>query len=66
MPKTERRKPHPLMNQSAAARLIGVSRPTVVAMIARKELDAEVHAGLLLVTRASAEKAKAAREAAAA
>lgn len=66
MPKTSPRKASDLMNQSAAARRIGVSRPTVVAMIARGELAAEVHAGMLLVTRVSVEKARRAREAAAA
>lgn len=66
MAKTRKRKAHaplPLMNQSAAARLIGVSRPTVVAMVARGELDSEQHAGFLLVTRESAERAKAKRDA---
>lgn len=58
MPKTKKRKTSNLLNQSQAAAIIGVSRPTIPAMVAKGELDAELHGGFLLVTRASVEAAR--------
>lgn len=58
MSKTKKRKTSNLLNQSQAAAIIGVSRPTIPAMVARGELEAELHGGFLLVTLASAEAAR--------
>lgn len=63
MPRNRKRKPLDLMNQTQAAALIGVSRPTIPAMVARGELVGEVHGGFLLISRASAEAARDQREA---
>lgn len=63
MPRNRKRKPLELMNQTQAAELIGVSRPTIPAMVARGELEGEVHGGFLLITRTSAEAARERREA---
>lgn len=50
-----------LMKQASAARYIGVHRQYIPVMIGRGELDAEDVDGVPYVTRASAERAKAAR-----
>jgi excisionase family DNA binding protein len=64
MPKTKKRKPSNLLNQSQAAAIIGVSRPTIPAMVAKGELEGEMQGGFLLITKASAERARDARAAA--
>lgn len=58
MRKIKKRKPSNLLNQSQAAVVVGVSRPTIPAMVARGELDGEMHGGFLFVTRESAEAAR--------
>jgi len=60
MPKRTKRKPD-LLNQTSAAKIIGVARQSVAGMIARGELDAVTVAGLVFVTRASAERVAADR-----
>jgi hypothetical protein len=52
-----------LVNQAEAARIIGVARQSIPGMIARRELDSEAVAGLVFVTRVSAERVAAEREA---
>lgn len=52
-----------LMKQAAAARLIGVSKQYVPVMIGRGELEAEMVDGVPFIVRASAERAKAERDA---
>lgn len=62
MSKAEKRNPFDLLSQSDAARVVGVSRPTIPAMVARGELDGEMIGTRLHVTRVSAERAKRVRE----
>jgi excisionase family DNA binding protein len=52
-----------LMRGQDAARLIGVSRPTVVAMVAREEIRGQMVGNLLFVHREDAERVAAEREA---
>jgi excisionase family DNA binding protein len=52
MPK--QRKLSDLIRATDAARILGVSRPTVLAMVARHELAAAVVGGLTFVSRADA------------
>lgn len=63
MPKTPKRNPRELVNKTTAAKIVGCSRPTVEAMLARQELESETVAGMQLIVRASAEKARRRREA---
>lgn len=58
MPKPKKRKPSNLLNQTQAAAIIGVSRPVIPAMVARGELDGDMHGGFLLVTKESVERAR--------
>jgi hypothetical protein len=60
MPNAPNRK-RDLITQTAAADLIEVARGTVLAMIARGELEGELVAGIMFVDRASAEAAAEAR-----
>lgn len=57
MPRAKDRKVrHDLMRGQEAATLIGVSRPTVLAMVARGEMRSKTVAGLLFVFREDAER----------
>ena len=54
-------KPEPYASINEAADALGVSRDTVVRMVARHELDAERIAGRTVIIRASLERALAGR-----
>lgn len=55
MAKQAKRQPE-LVNQTNAARIVGVARQSIAGMIARGELESEAIAGLVFVRRASAER----------
>lgn len=57
MPKAAKRNPEELVNQTTAARMIGVSRPTIHAMVAREELEGVMIAGRVFVKLVSVEHA---------
>ena len=63
MPKPTQRNPYDCITQTEAARVLGVSRPTVVAMIARDDIEAEEVAGFLFPKRASVMRLKERRDA---
>ena len=63
MAKQKARKGHEWMRAQEAAKQLGVTRPTVLAMIARDELRSLAVGGLVFVNRADVE-ARAAKEAA--
>ena len=52
MTKQKRRKGHQWMRAQDAAKLLGKTRPTVLAMVARGELGSIAVAGLVFVSRA--------------
>jgi len=53
-----------LLTQTDAARIIGVARQSIAGMVARGELRAETVAGMVFVTRDSAEALAKVRQAA--
>ena len=63
MPRPKDRKGHQWMRAQDAAKRLGVTRPTVLAMIAREELGSLSIGGLVFVSRADVD-AKASRKAA--
>ena len=64
MAKSEKREMPALITQSRAAQMLGKSRPTVVAMVARGELEGETVAGTLFIHRDDAERLAAMKRAA--
>lgn len=61
MPRATRRKGYdadrdPWMTVNAAHKALGVSRPTVYQMVARKELRSKTVADIMVVSRADVEK----------
>jgi excisionase family DNA binding protein len=58
VPKRQQRKVADLLSKTEALRIVGCSRPTVEALLARGELDGVMVAGRQLITRASAERAR--------
>lgn len=66
MPRVEDRKVRrdDLMRGHEAAKVLGVTRPTVLAMIARGEIGSVTVAGLVFAVRADVERAAVEREAA--
>jgi excisionase family DNA binding protein len=55
MAKGRQRKAHDWMRAQDAARALGVTRPTVLAMVARGELSSLAVAGLVFVKRSEVE-----------
>ena len=64
MAKTRQRKIHDWMRAQDAAAALGVTRPTVLAMVARGELSSLTVAGLVFVKRSEVEARAAQKKAA--
>lgn len=64
MPRPKDRKGHQWMRAQDAAKMLGVTRPTVLAMVAREELGSISIGGLVFVSRSDVDAKASARKAA--